>query len=86
MDLSANAMQENRFAVFKFRVTVRAHMIKYVTVVQRCRPRLNLAMEKTTRSRSHTKTTVKSPNATRTRFVALRGKIASHCVANDTVS
>ena len=25
-------MQENRFAVFKFKVTVRAHMIKYMTV------------------------------------------------------
>ena len=25
-------MQENRFAVFKFKVTVRAQMIKYMTV------------------------------------------------------
>ena len=30
MDLSV--VQENRFAVFKFKVTVKAHMIKYVTV------------------------------------------------------
>ena len=42
-------------------------------------------MEETTRSHSHTKTTVKSSNATQIRFVALRGKIAPHCVPNDTV-
>ena len=59
---------------------------KHATFVQRWRPRLNLAMEETTRSHSHTKTTVKSSNATPTRFVALRGKIAPHCVPDDTVS
>ena len=45
---------------------------------------MNLAMEETTRSHSHTKTTEKLSNATRTKFVALRGKIAPHCVPNDT--
>ena len=46
---------------------------------------MNLAVEETTRSHSHTKTTAKSSNATPTRFVALRGKIAPHCVPNDKV-
>ena len=32
MVMDQSAMQESRFAVFKFRVTVRAHMIKYMTV------------------------------------------------------
>ena len=59
---------------------------KHATVVQRSRPRLNLAIEEARRSHSHTKTTVKSSNATPTRFVALRGKIAPHCVPNDAVS
>ena len=59
---------------------------KHATVVQRCRPRLSLAMEETTRSHSHTKATVKSSNATPTRFVALRGKVSPHCVPNDAVS
>ena len=59
---------------------------KHVTIVQRCRPRLSLAMEETTRWHSHTKTTVKSSNATRTRFVALFDKIAPDRVSNDTIS
>ena len=42
-------------------------------------------MEETTWLHSHAKTTVKSSNATRARFVALRGKIAPHCVPNNTV-
>ena len=32
MVMDQSAMQESRFAVFKFRVTVRAHMIKYMTI------------------------------------------------------
>ena len=30
--MDPSVMQENRFAVFKFKVTVRAQMIKYMTV------------------------------------------------------
>ena len=34
--MDPSVMQENRFAVFKFNVTVRAHMIKYMTVSVIC--------------------------------------------------